>query len=78
MNFIEKILTIPEETQTIEFKRLSGEKIVTVYSLNGKIIQKKKTKNNLFELDLSSVKKGVYFVNIVSESRSFNKKIILK
>jgi uncharacterized Ntn-hydrolase superfamily protein len=47
----------------------------TLYNLNGELIRENKlTQEN--KVDMSKLQNGVYFINIVSKDRTFNKKII--
>jgi len=57
---------------------LEGTADISVTDLNGKIICRDATDNQLYEFDLTSLSKGVYFINAVSGNKTYNTKLILK
>jgi hypothetical protein len=52
--------------------------LISIYTVNGQKILETKPGSNQVEIDLSSVSKGVYFIEIKSNNWKINKKMILK
>jgi len=57
----------------------NNEKLdIHIFEVTGKVVYvNTKTQSNNFTIDLSSLEKGVYFMNIKSNNHSFTKKIML-
>ena len=57
-----------------EFEELSTNFIMNIYNIKGqKVYSKKETNNKRNILDLSSLKKGSYFLQIVSDNKKYSK-----
>ncbi len=63
-------------TQYLHIKNLSKTKInlITIYDLNGKIVYRK-TENISHNIDMNSMKKGIYIINIVTDTKTITYRV---
>jgi len=71
-----KVYPVPS-TGKIQIENNLPIKEITVFDINGKLISRQLPGNNSSSLDLSAVRKGVYYLLILCEERVFAKKIVL-
>lgn len=78
---INGIQIYPNPTTGRLYIRVVEESIITevmVLNITGNVLLSKNESSNVFEIDLASLTKGVYFVNVVTNEESYMKKIVLK
>lgn len=63
---------------TIDFNTNNGQKIITVFDIQGKVIRSMMTEKIEVNIDLAEYSKGLYLVNIQTEKGIVNSKIIIE
>jgi hypothetical protein len=62
----------------VDLSKFPGEKLLKVYSLTGKTVFQSEINSDYKEIDLSKEMSGVYFLSLVHDGKSYNKKLIIK
>ncbi|TWO32879.1 T9SS type A sorting domain-containing protein [Seonamhaeicola sediminis] len=65
----------------LKFKTLSSSNVgIRVYDLQGKLVLNSASKsiNNLVNVDISSLRSGLYFLNVLADENEITKKLIVK
>ncbi|MBN8622808.1 MAG: T9SS type A sorting domain-containing protein [Flavobacteriales bacterium] len=57
---------------------IRGEAEITLYDMSGKLVQKVKTKNGVTKINTEILPQGVYVVNVKSQTKNVNNKIVKK
>lgn len=60
----------------IEFKDLTNDAELSIYSLDGRLIKQLKLTNDITSIDFSRTKKGCYILKISKDGRTYQGKII--
>ena len=63
---------------TIKFEQLPSNGVINVMTTDGKNILTKSVNNEVMDIDLSSVAKGVYIIEIVSEENRIPTRVIIQ
>jgi len=63
---------------TIDLGNVTEYTLITVYDMLGKIIVRKGSMAIITQIDLSSNEKGIYFINIQTDTEKTVRKVILK
>lgn len=80
INFSEKIILFPNPSSDKFEVKISNNSLkcteIIIYNVIGKTIKRIPFNNNSITIDISSLEKGMYFVNILTEKGCFTKKFI--
>ena len=62
---------------SIDFYTIKGEKTITVFDLQGKLIDTYYTSNSLFNINLDNLSSAIYLLRITTTSKQLNTKVLI-
>ena len=63
---------------TIDFKNIEKNKGIKIYDFTGKLVKDLNTNNDQIQINLDGSSKGIYTINVITEKRTINSKVILE